>query len=83
MARQVTIEMEYLGEPVGDAFRADIVLGRKLLIEVKSTERPSPVHAKQLLTYLRVARLPLGLLINFGTPLYKDAVQRVINSHRL
>jgi iron complex transport system substrate-binding protein len=75
--------MEYLGELVGDAFRADIVIERRLLVEVKSTERPSPVHAKPLLTYLRVARLPLGLLINFGSATYKDAVQRVINSHRL
>jgi GxxExxY protein len=83
VARQVPIEMEYLGEKVGDAFRADIVVAGKLLIEVKSTEKPSPVHAKQLLTYLRVARFPLGLLMNFGNPIYKDGVQRVINSHRV
>jgi GxxExxY protein len=83
VARQVAIEMEYLGEPVGDAFRADTVVDGRLLIEVKSTERPSPVHAKQLRTYLRVTRLPLGLLMNVGQPIDKDGIQRVVNSHRL
>lgn len=52
-----------------------------LLIELKSTERVAPVHTKQVLTYLRLMNLPLGLLMNFGQATFKDGLQRVANNY--
>jgi iron complex transport system substrate-binding protein len=64
-----------------DAFRADLVVENVLIIEVKSVERNAPVHAKQLLTYLRLMKQPLGLLMNFGCETFRDGVKRVANGH--
>jgi len=61
-------------------FRTDIVVGRKVLVEVKSVEALAPVHAKQLRTYLRLMDLKLGLLINFNVNLIKDGITRVVNN---
>jgi len=61
------------------AYRADLIVGRKVIVELKSVEKIAPVHAKQLLTYLRVSDLHLGLLINFSAPLIKDGIVRVVN----
>ena len=61
------------------AFRADILVERKLLIELKSVEEVAPVHKKQVLTYLRLMDLRLGLLMNFGEELFKDGVSRIAN----
>lgn len=61
-------------------FRADIIVNRKVVIEVKSAEAISPVHAKQLRTYLRLLDLRLGLLINFNVNLIKDGITRVVNN---
>ncbi len=60
-------------------YRADLVVEEKVIVELKSVERMVPVHLKQLLTYLRVADLRLGLLINFGMPRIKDGIRRVVN----
>jgi len=60
-------------------FRADIIIDQKVIIELKSVEQVLPVHKKQLLTYLRLAGMRLGLLINFGAPLIKDGIFRVVN----
>jgi len=60
-------------------FRADLIVGHKVIVELKSVESVSPVHKKQLLTYLRVTGCRLGLLINFGTALLKDGITRVAN----
>ncbi len=65
---------------VRDAFRADLFLENKLIIEIKSIERLAPVHSKQLLTYLRMIEQPIGLLMNFGAELFRDGVKRVLNS---
>lgn len=67
-------------ELTGVAYRADLVVGRKVIVELKSVESIAPVHAKQLLTYLRVADMRLGLLINFGAPLIKDGITRIANN---
>lgn len=64
-----------------EGFRADIVVEGKLLIELKSVERTAPVHAKQVLTYLRLMDLPLGLLMNFGAATFREGVKRVVNNH--
>ncbi len=61
-------------------FRADIIVDRKVIIEVKSIEAIAPVHAKQLRTYLRLTDLRLGLLINFNVNLIKDGIKRVVNN---
>ncbi len=60
-------------------FRADLIVDKKVIIEVKSVEAISPVHLKQLRTYLRLADKKLGLLINFNTELIKDGIRRVVN----
>lgn len=71
-----------LDDIVVDAgFRADLIIESKLLIELKSIERLAPVHGKQVLTYLRFMDLRLGLLMNFGAPLFKDGLRRIVNNH--
>ena len=79
VARQVTIPLCNDGIVIDAAFRADLIVEDTLLIEVKSVERSAPVHGKQVLTYLRLANLPLGLLMNFGMPTFKDGVRRIAN----
>lgn len=61
-------------------FRADMVVGGKVVVEIKSVEAVAPVHPKQLRTYLRLMDLKLGLLINFNVPLIKDGIIRVVNN---
>jgi GxxExxY protein len=60
-------------------FRADLIVGDKVIVEIKSVETLAPVHKKQLLTYLRLADKKLGLLINFNVALIKDGIIRVVN----
>ncbi len=60
-------------------FRADVIVERKLLVELKSVERVPPVYPKKTLTYIRILQLRLGLLINFGEAYLKDGITRVIN----
>ena len=78
---QLAVPIEHRGILIENAFRADILIEDSLLIELKSTEMHAPVHAKQLLTYLRLMKLPLGLLINFGSASYKDGVRRIANDY--
>lgn len=61
-------------------FRADLIVERKVVVELKSVEQIAPVHKKQLLTYLRLADCKLGLLINFGAELIKNGISRVVNN---
>jgi GxxExxY protein len=61
-------------------FRADIVVENKVIIETKSVEALAPIHGKVLLTYLRLADVRLGLLINFNVELVKDGIRRVVNN---
>ncbi len=81
VVRQKTISFEYDGIVLDDAFRADLLVEDRLLIEVKSVERTAAVHIKQTLTYLRLMKLPLGLLMNFGLSTFKEGVQRIANSY--
>jgi GxxExxY protein len=60
-------------------YRADIIVENKVIIELKSVEKVIDLHKKQLLTYLRVSNMRLGLLINFGTPLIKEGITRIVN----
>ena len=65
---------------IPDAFRADLIVGGKLIVELKSVEEMKPVFAKQLLTYLRLSGLKLGFLLNFGAPSLKNGIERVANN---
>jgi GxxExxY protein len=79
--RQRPIPIRFNGLHFEEGFRADILVEGILLIELKSTERYAPVHAKQVLTYLRLMDLPLGSLMNFGAPTFKDGVRRLLNDY--
>jgi GxxExxY protein len=79
--RQKAIPIQYGSLTIADAFRADLVLDRSLIVEIKSVEQVAPVHGKQLLTYLRLTEQPLGLLLNFGAATFKEGVRRVVNGH--
>jgi len=74
--RQMPVVIEFEGMVLGEGFRADLVVEGQLLIEVKSVDCLAPVHAKQLLTYLRLSRRPLGLLMNFGGATFREGVRR-------
>jgi GxxExxY protein len=65
---------------MGIGFVPDIIVYDKLIIELKSVENLAEVHYKQLLTYLRLTNLKLGLLINFNVPLIKDGIHRIVNN---
>lgn len=65
---------------MGEEFRLDILVEDTLIVELKSVEKVMPVHKKQLLTYLRLAKKPLGLLINFNELLLKNGITRIINA---
>jgi iron complex transport system substrate-binding protein len=80
--RQKTVVFEYLGIRFDDGLRVDLLVNEKLIVELKSVETLAPVHGKQLLTYLRLMQLPLGLLINFGAPTFKEGIRRVVNNHQ-
>ena len=79
--RQKPIAIEYDGVIFSEGFRADLVIENSLIVEVKSVERLAPVHGKQLLTYLRLMKQPLGLLMNFGCATFREGVKRVVNGH--
>jgi GxxExxY protein len=75
--QEVPIALDYKGVVVGVAYRADLLVGNKLLVELKTADRLLPVHKAQLVTYLRLTNRKLGLLINFNVTVLKDGIQRV------
>lgn len=77
--REVPIPVEYEGLQFELGFRADLIINGCFIVELKSVERLAPVHAKQLLTYLKVTDIRLGLLINFGEALLKNGIKRLAN----
>ena len=79
--RQLPVRLNYKGKLIEVGFRADIVIEQKLLIELKAVEGIIPVHHAQVITYLKILRLPLGLLINFNEVLIKDGIHRILNLH--
>lgn len=79
--RQVPINVSYESIFIENAFRVDLLIEDRLIVELKSVERSSPVYGKQVLTYLRLMNLPLGLLMNFGQPLFKDGIKRITNAY--
>ena len=75
------VSFEYDGMSFDPGFRVDMLVEDSIVVELKSVEQLSPVHPKQLLTYLRLLRLPVGLLINFGAARLKDGIWRVANGY--
>ena len=76
---EVPVPIEFDGIRFDMAFRADIIVEDKVIIELKSCEQVLPVHKKQLLTYLKLSNKRLGLLINYGEPLIKNGITRIAN----
>ena len=72
------IQLEYKGIKLDCGYRLDLVVEEKVIVEVKSVEKLLPVHQAQLLTYLRLSELKLGLLINFNSALLKDGIKRMV-----
>ena len=79
--RQKPMPILYDNMRFNEAFRSDLVVNGKVIVELKSVEALLPVHAKQLLTQLRLSGLKLGLLINFGEAHLKNGIKRVINGY--
>jgi GxxExxY protein len=77
--RQVAIPISYQGIQFDEGFRADLIVGSKVLVELKSVEHLNNAHKKQVLTYLKLTGLKLGYLLNFGEGLMKNGISRIVN----
>ena len=77
--RQVALPLSYKGAELGSSLRIDMVVERLVVVEVKAVESIASIHRVQLLTYLKLTRLPVGLLINFNVELLRHGVRRVLN----
>jgi GxxExxY protein len=78
VTRQVPVPVVYDGVHLDCGYRLDIVLDRRLIVEVKAVERLDPIHTAQMLTYLRLTGITAGLLINFNVPVLVEGVRRVV-----
>ena len=78
--RQKVIRFEYDGMVFEEGFRVDLLVEGRVVVELKSVEKLAPVHGKQVLTYLRLMNLPVGLLINFGAATLKEGLHRIVNN---
>ena len=77
--RQKVIRFEYDGMVFEEGLRVDLLVEKSVIVELKSVEKLAPVHSKQLLTYLRLLDLPVGLLLNFGAATLKEGLHRIVN----
>lgn len=80
--RQVPIPITLFGERIQEGFRADLLVERRVIVEIKATATLGRVHRQQVLTYLRLSGLWLGLLVNFGGPRLVDGFERIVNGPR-
>lgn len=80
VASQVFIPFKWDDIMFENGFRADLIVEKKVIVELKSVQLIAPVHSKQLMTYLRLTKLKLGLLLNFNEALLKDGIKRVVNN---
>ena len=78
--RQKVLPVIWKNKKMNVGFRADLIVENKVIIELKSVENIAPVHPKQLLTYLKITELKLGLLINFNEALIKNGITRIVNN---
>jgi GxxExxY protein len=79
---QLPVPLNYKGLRVEIGYRADMIIGEKLLLELKAVDELLPIHTAQVVTYLRLKQFPLGLLINFDEVLIKDGIRRILNVPR-
>ncbi len=77
--RQKPLPVIWRGKQLDLNYRTDLIVDNKVIIEIKSVQEIHPVHPKQLLTYLKLSGLKLGLLINFNSPLIKTGITRIVN----
>ncbi len=80
--RQVPVDIEYDGLRIPAAFRADLLVDDIVVLEIKAIEAIAPVHAKQVLTYLRLMHKPVGLLLNFSGETMKEGIRRLVNNYQ-
>lgn len=80
--RQVQVKAVFDGEVYDPAFKIDMLVDQRLVIEIKAVEQLSKAHGKQLLTYLRLLKQPVGLLLNFSEATMKDGIRRVVNDYK-
>ncbi len=78
--RQVQLPIDYHGMTISPAYRIDFVIEDCLVVEIKCVERFSPIHRAQLLSYLRLSTMPLGLILNFKVAHLRDGIHRVVNA---
>jgi GxxExxY protein len=77
--QQKLLPVQYKGKQLDCGYRLDLVVEKAIIVELKSCERIEPIHKAQLLTYLKLSGLQLGLLLNFNTLLMRDGIVRVVN----
>ena len=77
--RQKIVSFEFDGMFFDEGFRLDLLVENSVIVELKSVEKLAPVHSKQVLTYLRLMNLPVGLLINFGASTLIEGLHRIVN----
>jgi iron complex transport system substrate-binding protein len=82
VARQVPVPITFDGHNFDAAFRIDILVEDRLILEIKAVEQLSKVHARQLLTYLRLMKQPVGLLLNFSGATMKEGIRRLVNDYK-
>ncbi len=75
--KEKTIPIVLDDYPIDAGYRADFIIGQKIIVEIKSVERLMPIHTAQLLTYMRLGGFELGLILNFNEKLMKDGIRRV------
>lgn len=80
--RQLQVKAVFDGELYDPAFRIDLLVDDRLVLEIKAVDQLSKAHAKQLLTYLRLLKQPVGLVLNFSEATMKDGIRRVVNDYR-
>ena len=77
--KQKPLSVDYKGKKLDCGYRMDIVVEKEVIIELKSCEKVEPIHKAQLLTYLKLSGLNLGLILNFNVPLMRDGIVRIVN----
>ncbi|MCD0470694.1 GxxExxY protein [Flavobacterium sp. JAS] len=78
--RQKTLPVLWDGIKLDIGFRSDLIVENKVILEIKSIEQITDIHAKQVLTYLKITKMKLGLLINFNVPIIKFGIKRVVSN---
>lgn len=77
--RQVYLPLSYKGEQIGNGYRLDLLVENLIIVEIKTVSNIEPIHKAQLLTYLKLTNLKIGLILNFNVPVLKNGICRMIN----